>query len=93
MCDNQQHILSPKCFLDWKFLSVEKFKQDFGLLLIQERINDMSWSVVIYHTSEVTLEQVKYIRLKFVNSYKSLCTSNEWNIPGQGWVNYFWNCG
>ena len=49
-----------------KLFSVEKFKQPFGLLLNQERINDMYWLLGIYDTSEITLERVKYIFLKAV---------------------------
>ena len=49
-----------------KLFSVDKFKQPFGLLLNQERINDMYWLLGIYDTSEITLERVKYIFLKAV---------------------------
>ena len=71
---------------------MEKPKKLFGLLLNQDRINDMSWLVGIYDTSEATLERVKSIYLRSFTSYISLYTSNEWNIPVQGRLNSCWNC-
>ena len=45
----------------------------------------MFWSVVLDNISKDVLVWVNYIFLKDVTSYNSLCTLNEWNIPGQGW--------
>ena len=76
-------------YLIWVDIFLSGRIQKNFLIMVESRAeNEMSWLIGFSETSEVTLEWVNYTGLKAINSYNSICTSNKWNIPIQGRVNY-----
>ena len=63
-----------KCF-------VSEFNGPFELMPNQERVTHMDTSVSLVNTSSDTFKRVLNILHLINNSYHSLNTSNDWNLP------------